>query len=740
MAVRLAATLLAVLFTLIRCQSEENDVTSGKNETAVDLKETGHAIAGALKDITNVEVGLAKMQIILESVRCPSSDNDVDSHSKVIDPPSFVYHRLDYLVSPPRLCKYFKQLATLDTSALFLSAQCFKPSVRFISDEEDSQAIQRFIAYMNDHTKLLSNPGLKTNIRKEALTIARITSTWKSQAQSGKLAKYAVRRYVGTKNGAFLVYPGTAIERSYEPTSRDWFRNALSSPGKLVFTAPYLDVGGAGYIVTLSHTVHDRCVKTAKTDSIVGVMGIDFTLGYFHKLLMESIETCRMEHVTCFIMDEKGYLVAHPGLVEPAGHGPVEYTHIVHKEAFVANDLLNHKNFVRKNICNSFSDSTIQRFYNFNTSLEGVLTNLVHGAQCAKYQISSIPGTNVFIGIVNQTCDTITAFCPCSMTDRLCLNCHRMEQTDCECPCECPLEANPGKAIDEELIPGCAPYPEEMSLPLLKEADNVPSCFQVDCSLRTSETDCQGVLGCEWCQLYANGTALENKFCNYQRECFGGVLGVRTPYVDEVLENHGPAVQFPRASPYISIIVMSFICIALFTCFTFCFRNHVHGVSGPLYITGSTETNARVFQLDNEPEDIEHHTINLVSQKTVLLASFDNPAVVSPYRANPSYRRPPGAESDHGYSTMTQQEESQSERMGPTFEPLLSKDKHRVPTSAQSLTSTSRASSPLHLPCKGRQHSLPSQNILRETTLAEVPQDTTAHVLADVQVHIVDSH
>lgn len=98
-------------------------------------------------------------------------------------------------------------------------------------------------------------------------------------------------------------------------------------------------------------------------------MGIDFTLGYFHKLLMDSVEVCGDEHVTCFIMDDRGYLVAHPGLVEPAGRGPIEYTHIIHKEPFVANDLLNHKNFVRKNICNSFSDRTIQRFYSVSICL-----------------------------------------------------------------------------------------------------------------------------------------------------------------------------------------------------------------------------------------------------------------------------------------------------------------------------------------------------------------------------------
>lgn len=39
------------------------------------------------------------------------------------------------------------------------------------------------------------------------------------------------------------------------------------------------------------------------------------------------------------------------------------------QEPLVANDILNHPNFVKKKLCNSFSDRTVQRFYKFNTSI-----------------------------------------------------------------------------------------------------------------------------------------------------------------------------------------------------------------------------------------------------------------------------------------------------------------------------------------------------------------------------------
>jgi len=36
------------------------------------------------------------------------------------------------------------------------------------------------------------------------------------------------------------------------------YMRASEYPGQTVLTAPYLDVGGAGYIVTISHTIYER--------------------------------------------------------------------------------------------------------------------------------------------------------------------------------------------------------------------------------------------------------------------------------------------------------------------------------------------------------------------------------------------------------------------------------------------------------------------------------------------------
>lgn len=101
-------------------------------------------------------------------------------------------------------------------------------------------------------------------------------------------------------------------------------------------------------------------------------------------------------------------------------------------------------------------------------------------------------------------------------------------------------------------------------------------------------------------------------------------------------------------------------------------------------------------QLDNEPDDLEpviKEVIKPVVQANAVIM-LANAAAVSPYRFNPSYRRPAGGDSDNGYSTMTVQDGS--EHTGPSSDPLLAaRDKQKLPASVRSLGSSSRGSSPL---------------------------------------------
>uniref|UniRef100_A0A8C3LU00 Cache domain containing 1 n=2 Tax=Chrysolophus pictus TaxID=9089 RepID=A0A8C3LU00_CHRPC len=289
-----------------------------------------------------------------------------------------LYHRLD-LLGQPNACLHFKQLATLESPTVMLSAGSFSSPYEHLSQPETKRMVEHYTAYLSDNTRLIANPGLKVH-----------PCCWPHFCP------------------CFLPSLGLWLDLL---------------DGQLVLHSSQR----TRYLLLHAFFFPLFCSAQMSSGHSVAVMGIDFTLRYFYKVLMDLLPVCNQDggnKIRCFIMEDRGYLVAHPTLIDPKGHAPVEQQHITHKEPLVANDILNHPNFVKKNLCNSFSDRTVQRFYKFNTSLVGDLTNLVHGSHCSKYRLTRIPGTNAFVGIVNETCDSL-AFCACSMVDRLCLNCHR---------------------------------------------------------------------------------------------------------------------------------------------------------------------------------------------------------------------------------------------------------------------------------------------------------------------------
>lgn len=43
------------------------------------------------------------------------------------------------------------------------------------------------------------------------------------------------------------------------------------------------------------------------------------------------------------------------------------------------------------------------------------------------------------------------------------------------------------------------------------------------------------MLDCEWCMVDSDGkTHLDKSYCAPQKECFGGIVGAKSPYVDDL--------------------------------------------------------------------------------------------------------------------------------------------------------------------------------------------------------------
>jgi hypothetical protein len=220
--------------------------------------------------------------------------------------------------------------------------------------------------------------------------------------------------------------------------------------------------------------------------------------------------------------------------------------HLTHLEPFVATDLLAHSRgtFIRKQVCRAPASGHLQRYLELTPGCAGVLTNTAGGDSAPawgcgslQYHLAAVPGTNLFLGLIeqqpacsNSSSGASSAFCWCSTLDRTCLDCQHWEQGECECPCECETreefciaQGNHDDEDDEEhqeVLPCQELFGEAGPAPprfLTARTDHLPPCIHTDCAARPSEADCFGVLGCAWCATEPDGvTALGRPFCANQ--------------------------------------------------------------------------------------------------------------------------------------------------------------------------------------------------------------------------------
>ncbi|CAG9759360.1 unnamed protein product [Ceutorhynchus assimilis] len=591
-----------------------------------------------------------------------------------------LYQNLDGLENH-KFCRHLTQIATLDVPSLYLSRSCFQSPFHASRTSQGGLVDQGYLAYLKDDTGLLINPGLKSEVKNEASALGLILDFLRNKHLSSEMSKYIVRRYASSYSGVLQMFPGSVVTNGLEITKRLWFLRALQHKNRTIFIPPYLDKGGAGYIVTIAYATPQL------------VIAMDLTYGYMLKMLLKYIPYCLNEKITCFLIDDQGYIIYHKNLTDINAARPVEQQHIVHRESLVANDILNHKHFIKKMLCNDYADNTIQRFYRLNTSFADDLVNHIPGEHCVSYHITSVPGTNIFVGVVNASCDVVPAFCPCSIVDRLCLNCNRMEQKECECPCECPLESESSYCNDSnqnltDNLP-CKWNAEESSsvdASFTTALDtSLEPCFNINCQNERFISDCLGVIGCEWCRYDTNGNSLSKPFCTSITSCFNGVYGLNSPYREVNDITPTSESEYSPLGPILGLIIAMFL---LFILLYVCYRSYTNPSVDRLYLS-STRDQLRMSDLN--VNDTFHDSGNHRDK----LLKKDCPAP-SPYCVASNYRRNnTAAESDHGYSTMTPHDESEHLSLAPLEADSLEDDILSDSTSIH--TSVSMKNNPSHV-------------------------------------------
>lgn len=108
--------------------------------------------------------------------------------------------------------------------------------------------------------------------------------------------------YFGTADDKIICVPHVDFPSGFQPTQRDWYKNAVQNPNRTVITNPYIDASSKNAIVTIA-----KAVK--KGDKVAGVVAADFTL----ETLARQVSTKKIGRTGyLFVFDENGILVSHP--------------------------------------------------------------------------------------------------------------------------------------------------------------------------------------------------------------------------------------------------------------------------------------------------------------------------------------------------------------------------------------------------------------------------------------------
>jgi methyl-accepting chemotaxis protein len=108
--------------------------------------------------------------------------------------------------------------------------------------------------------------------------------------------------YMARPSKKITIYPATVFGKDYDPTTRDWYKNAVAKNDVIAYTDPYKDAASGKMMISLSKAVKHN-------GQFIGVLSIDIDLEQISKVLSD-IKISSNGYV--FISDSKGIMIAHP--------------------------------------------------------------------------------------------------------------------------------------------------------------------------------------------------------------------------------------------------------------------------------------------------------------------------------------------------------------------------------------------------------------------------------------------
>jgi len=246
-------------------------------------------------------------------------------------------------------------------------------------------------------------------------------------------------RFGSGAGGSFLIrHPGAQITPGYLPSATIWFREIVNQRFKVTLTPAQVDHYSGTPMVTIGQGLkvlssNSTLNSSEKNKNAISVVASTVNIGFFQKIIEEALPECGEWHspiqrnktvtMRCFMIDQAGNVIYHPLLSKQLEI--MSNIHFTQLEPLIVIDILQHgKKPLRKEMCHKLQDASgihgsFQRQYVVSMDENGI-GKMDSGDHCSKYTIHPVPGTNVFLGVVYDSCASATAFCPCSTVSKYC--------------------------------------------------------------------------------------------------------------------------------------------------------------------------------------------------------------------------------------------------------------------------------------------------------------------------------
>lgn len=139
--------------------------------------------------------------------------------------------------------------------------------------------------------------------------------------------------YIGTPTGDMILFSESTLDSSFDPRTRDWYKEALSS-SEVVWSDPYTDAITGKTVFTMSKAVYSE----SNPDNLVGIMGIDISMDNINEEIT-SIKIGKSGYT--FMTDSGGNIISHP-VKEKIGQ-PIETTKIMESININDSDIINYE-------------------------------------------------------------------------------------------------------------------------------------------------------------------------------------------------------------------------------------------------------------------------------------------------------------------------------------------------------------------------------------------------------------